>query len=65
MGHRAGVGMWLKEWRKRYFVLKGNKLHFCKAPGVCLRRARVCPVCCWHRAAATAARVRGYDGYAV
>ena len=22
--------MWLKDWRKRYFVLKGNKLYFSK-----------------------------------
>lgn len=21
---------WLKEWRKRYFYLKENQLHFCK-----------------------------------
>ena len=25
--------MWLKEWRKRYFLLKGNKLYFSKAAG--------------------------------
>lgn len=25
--------MWLKEWRKRYFVLKGNQLYFAKSPG--------------------------------
>ncbi|TYZ65096.1 hypothetical protein PybrP1_006013 [[Pythium] brassicae (nom. inval.)] len=24
-------GVWLKEWRRRYFVLKGNKLYFCRA----------------------------------
>ncbi|KAK8818255.1 hypothetical protein AV274_3163 [Blastocystis sp. ATCC 50177/Nand II] len=22
---------WLKDWRKRYFILKGNKLYFCKS----------------------------------
>mmetsp|Transcript_20751 Transcript_20751/g.31685 ORF Transcript_20751/g.31685 Transcript_20751/m.31685 type:complete len:183 (-) Transcript_20751:83-631(-) len=22
--------MWLKDWRRRYFILKGNKLFFCK-----------------------------------
>lgn len=32
--------MWLKEWRRRYFALKGNKLHFAKSPGV---RARGAP----------------------
>jgi hypothetical protein len=25
-------GAWLKEWRKRYFVLKGNKLYFANNP---------------------------------
>ncbi|OQR98999.1 hypothetical protein ACHHYP_07492 [Achlya hypogyna] len=25
--------VWLKEWRTRYFVLKGNKLYFCRAQG--------------------------------
>ena len=24
--------MWLKDWRKRWFVLEGNKLHFSKSP---------------------------------
>ena len=24
--------MWLKEWRKRYFILKGNKLYFAQTP---------------------------------
>jgi len=23
---------WLKEWRRRYFFLKGNQLHFAKGP---------------------------------
>ena len=26
-------GVWLKEWRKRHFVLKGNKLYFSKKQG--------------------------------
>lgn len=26
--------MWLKEWRRRYFALKGNKLHFAKSASV-------------------------------
>ena len=25
--------MWLKEWRPRYFILKGNKLYFTKSAG--------------------------------
>mmetsp|Transcript_8439 Transcript_8439/g.16923 ORF Transcript_8439/g.16923 Transcript_8439/m.16923 type:complete len:123 (+) Transcript_8439:28-396(+) len=25
--------MWLKEWRRRYFVLKGNKLYFARSGG--------------------------------
>ena len=25
--------MWLKEWRQRYFVLKGNKLYFSRQKG--------------------------------
>lgn len=29
--------MWLKEWRRRYFRLKGNKLYFSKSPHVRLR----------------------------
>lgn len=28
------LGMWLKDWRKRYFVLKGNKLYFSKGINV-------------------------------
>jgi hypothetical protein len=28
------VGMWLKEWRRRYFILKGNKLFFSKGSTV-------------------------------
>ncbi|GBG28401.1 Pleckstrin-likey domain-containing protein 1 [Hondaea fermentalgiana] len=24
---------WLKQWRKRYFVLKGNRLYFSEGPG--------------------------------
>eukprot|EP00753_Platysulcus_tardus_P008217 PLAT15819.1.p1 GENE.PLAT15819.1~~PLAT15819.1.p1 ORF type:complete len:129 (+),score=42.09 PLAT15819.1:38-388(+) len=24
--------MWLKDWRRRYFMLKGNRLYFCKSP---------------------------------
>lgn len=26
--------MWLKQWRKRYFSLKGNKLYFATSPKV-------------------------------
>ena len=29
------AGQWLKEWRRRYFFLKGNQLHFAKGPSVC------------------------------
>ena len=28
------AGAWLKDWRKRYFILKGNKLYFCKSVDV-------------------------------
>ena len=28
------LGMWLKKWRQRYFILKGNKLYFTSSPGV-------------------------------
>mmetsp|Transcript_39498 Transcript_39498/g.58028 ORF Transcript_39498/g.58028 Transcript_39498/m.58028 type:complete len:149 (-) Transcript_39498:523-969(-) len=24
--------MWIKDWRRRYFLLKGSKLFFCKTP---------------------------------
>lgn len=34
MYNTHSVGMWLKDWRKRYFVLKGNKLYFCKTSHV-------------------------------
>jgi hypothetical protein len=37
-------GMWLKEWRRRYFILKGNKLFFSKGSTVSLRR--VMSHCC-------------------
>ena len=33
---RILVGQWLKEWRRRYFFLKGNQLHFAKGPSVCV-----------------------------
>lgn len=29
-GELTKRSMWLKEWRKRYFLLKGNKLFFSK-----------------------------------
>ena len=29
-GYLMKRSAWLKEWRKRYFVLKGNMLHFAK-----------------------------------
>jgi hypothetical protein len=29
-GYLTKQSAWLKEWRKRYFVLKENQLHFCK-----------------------------------
>jgi len=29
-GYLTKRSKWLKEWRKRFFVLKGNKLYFCK-----------------------------------
>ena len=31
-GHLTKQSAWLKEWRKRYFVLKANQLHFMKTP---------------------------------
>lgn len=30
-GELTKRSVWLKEWRRRYFVLKGNKLYFCRA----------------------------------
>ena len=33
-GYLTKQSAWLKEWRKRYFVLKENQLHFCKQKGV-------------------------------
>ena len=30
----SSPGSWLKEWRRRYFKLVGNKLYFCKDEGV-------------------------------
>lgn len=32
-GELTKRSVWLKEWRPRYFVLKGNKLFFCKTKG--------------------------------
>ncbi|CAH0485799.1 hypothetical protein KXD40_008818 [Peronospora effusa] len=32
-GELTKRSVWLKEWRKRYFVLKGNKLYFCRTQG--------------------------------
>ena len=32
-GYLTKQSAWLKEWRKRYFVLKENQLHFCKQEG--------------------------------
>mmetsp|Transcript_9977 Transcript_9977/g.31414 ORF Transcript_9977/g.31414 Transcript_9977/m.31414 type:complete len:122 (+) Transcript_9977:51-416(+) len=32
VGWLAKRSMWLKEWRRRYFVLKGSKLYFMKTP---------------------------------
>ena len=29
-GYLTKQSAWLKEWRKRYFLLKENQLHFCK-----------------------------------
>mmetsp|Transcript_11380 Transcript_11380/g.13762 ORF Transcript_11380/g.13762 Transcript_11380/m.13762 type:complete len:176 (+) Transcript_11380:190-717(+) len=29
-GYLTKESMWLKDWRRRYFVLKGSKLFFCK-----------------------------------
>ena len=29
-GYLTKQSAWLKEWRKRYFVLKENQLHYCK-----------------------------------
>lgn len=34
LGCTRFAGMWLKDWRKRWFVLEGNKLHFSKSPSV-------------------------------
>ena len=31
-GYLTKQSAWLKEWRKRYFVLKENQLHFMKTP---------------------------------
>lgn len=31
-GYLTKQSAWLKEWRKRYFVLQANKLHFKKTP---------------------------------
>ena len=31
-GYLTKRSAWLKEWRKRYFVLKGNKLYFANNP---------------------------------
>lgn len=30
-GYLSKQSKWVKEWRKRYFVLKGSKLFFCKS----------------------------------
>lgn len=30
-GELTKRSMWMKEWRKRYFILKGNKLYFSKS----------------------------------
>ncbi|RHY32027.1 hypothetical protein DYB32_002952 [Aphanomyces invadans] len=32
-GELTKRSVWLKEWRARYFVLKGNKLYFCRVKG--------------------------------
>ncbi|OQS02579.1 ubiquitin family protein [Thraustotheca clavata] len=32
-GELTKRSVWLKEWRTRYFVLKGNKLYFCRTKG--------------------------------
>jgi hypothetical protein len=32
-GHLTKRSKWLKEWRRRWFVLKGNRLYYCKAAG--------------------------------
>ena len=31
-GYLTKQSAWLKEWRKRYFVLKANRLYFMKTP---------------------------------
>lgn len=31
---KISIGMWLKQWRLRYFSLKNNKLYFSKGPNV-------------------------------
>ena len=33
-GYLTKRSAWLKDWRKRYFVLKGDRLYFSKNPGV-------------------------------
>ncbi len=37
---RCTAGTWLKEWRRRYFRLIGNKLYFSKDPHVRVGRPR-------------------------
>ena len=32
-GYLHKRSQWMKEWRKRYFVLKGSTLYFCKDNG--------------------------------
>lgn len=36
-GYLTKRSMYLKEWRRRYFVLKGNQLHFSKSETVSRR----------------------------
>jgi len=31
-GYLTKQSMWMKQWRRRYFVLKGNKFYFSKGP---------------------------------
>ena len=33
-GYLFKQSTWFREWRQRWFVLKGSKLYFCKAPNV-------------------------------
>jgi hypothetical protein len=33
-GYLFKQSTWFKEWRQRWFVLKGSKLYFCKAPNM-------------------------------